>query len=218
MIEDISDGADTSKLKYASVCLCFVFSLLWEKTSLKDNAIVSAAFVFTLVADVFLLLRGDNYEVGITSFLIVHALYLSRLVLFARDLRLRDDESEKLNVKAFKFINIVRVAVMLLLPLVIYLFLNDYFTAANILAGECYCMLVGNAALCFCFLKNKQMRVFGIALILFALCDFCVGAFNIFSRGFIYEFSSVMMWGFYLPSQVLISLSSAAFNENGFKA
>jgi len=210
MAQDMLRNADTSKLKYASVCLCFVFSLLWEKSNLKDNAIVSAAFVFTLIADVFLLLKNDKYEAGIISFLVVHLLYLIRLLLFARDFKVCDNASEKVNIKAFKLINIVRIAVMVLLPLVIYLFLNDYFTATNILAGECYCMLVGNAALCFCFLKNKKMRVFGIALILFALCDFCVGAFNIFSHGFIYEFSSVMMWGFYLPSQVLICLSSVA--------
>lgn len=211
MARDMSGNADTTKLKYASVLLCFVFSLLWEKSNLKDNAIVSAAFVFTLIADVFLLLKNDKYEAGIISFLAVHSLYLIRLALIARNFKSCDNSTEKVNIKAFRFINIVRVGVMILLPLVIYLFLNDYFTATNILAGECYCMLISNAALCFCFLKNKKMRFFGIALILFALCDFCVGAFNIFSHGFIYDFSSVMMWGFYLPSQVLICLSSVAF-------
>lgn len=173
MSRDMSGNADTSKLKYASVCLCFVFSLLWEKSNLKDNAIVSAAFVFTLIADVFLLLKNDRYEAGIISFLVVHVLYLIRLALFVRDLKSCGNQSDKVNIKAFKFINIARIAVMIILPLVIYLFLDDYFTVANVLACECYCMLVSNAALCFCFLKQKKcafsvLRLYCLRFAIFA--------------------------------------------------
>jgi len=47
--------------------------------------------------------------------------------------------------------------------------------------------------------------IFAAGLTLFVCCDLCVGMFNL---GILRAFSSVGMWLFYLPSQVLIVLSA----------
>jgi hypothetical protein len=62
---------------------------------------------------------------------------------------------------------------------------------------------------------NKGLLLFALGMCLFLLCDINVGIFNM--SGFIilseragkilYNISSILMWTFYAPSQVLISLS-----------
>lgn len=63
--------------------------------------------------------------------------------------------------------------------------------------------------------SNKRgIRCFAVGFLLFLLCDINVGLFNL--SGFlsvgpvydiIYGISSILMWTFYAPSQVLIALS-----------
>lgn len=53
-------------------------------------------------------------------------------------------------------------------------------------------------------LGKKGLRRFAWGLLLFVGCDVCVGAWNL---GLFEDFSRVGMWFFYLPSQVLITLS-----------
>ena len=65
-------------------------------------------------------------------------------------------------------------------------------------------------------LKSKGNLLFAIGMLLFLFCDINVGLFNL--SGFvtlpkelyelIYFFSSILMWTFYAPSQVLIALSA----------
>jgi len=62
--------------------------------------------------------------------------------------------------------------------------------------------------------KSRDIRLFAWGMVLFLLCDINVGIFNL--SGFInvgpvyevlYGISSISMWLFYAPSQVLIVLS-----------
>ena len=58
-------------------------------------------------------------------------------------------------------------------------------------------------------LRGKKQRLFALGLVLFLCCDLCVGAFNepgLVPSG-VYSFARVGMWLFYLPAQVLITLS-----------
>ena len=57
-----------------------------------------------------------------------------------------------------------------------------------------------------------ENRLFCVGLFLFLACDVCVGLHNSpdylpFVPPWITAFSQIAMWGFYLPSQVLIVLS-----------
>lgn len=61
-----------------------------------------------------------------------------------------------------------------------------------------------NAAGAFALKKH----LFAIGLVLFILCDLCVGAYNLaLYFDYTLNFAQVGMWFFYLPSQVLIVLS-----------
>lgn len=56
---------------------------------------------------------------------------------------------------------------------------------------------------------GRRFRLFSAGLVLFLCCDICVGGWNVpwlLSRGAV-EFARVGMWLFYLPAQVLITLS-----------
>jgi len=51
-----------------------------------------------------------------------------------------------------------------------------------------------------------------IGMVLFLLCDINVALYNILNEGLFYNISSISMWLFYLPSQVLLSLSGYKYN------
>ena len=62
--------------------------------------------------------------------------------------------------------------------------------------------------------RGRQRRIFAAGLTLFAGCDLCVGLFNVLPPSApLYPVSSVGMWFFYLPSQVLIALSALPEKE-----
>jgi hypothetical protein len=68
---------------------------------------------------------------------------------------------------------------------------------------------------------DKSDSIFAAGLVLFLLCDINVGLFNL--SGFVsvtgrvveilYSLSSILMWTFYAPSQVLIAISSDNFRQ-----
>jgi hypothetical protein len=74
------------------------------------------------------------------------------------------------------------------------------------------------AAVC---IKERYIVIFAIGMVLFLLCDINVGIFNladflvIDSNLFksIYGFSSIGMWLFYLPAQVLLAISLSFKSE-----
>lgn len=208
-INDLAGGNDMIYLKYASVCLCFLFSLKMRRGNALDCVMVSAGLALTLAADVFLLLLSEGYETGISLFILVHFIYFARLIVICFDRSKVDERFKKRGLVVFVVLNCARLVIMLAIPFAVKRLLPDYYLAENVLAAECFCNLTFNAASCFCFTRVlKKARLFAAGLILLALCDLCVGAFNVFSSGFIYDFASAFMWAFYLPSQVAIALSS----------
>ena len=77
------------------------------------------------------------------------------------------------------------------------------------------CMLVGNAVESFSLVgRGKNFKIFAIGLCLFVCCDVCVGIYNIGSvlnvglPEILVEKSVLAAWVFYLPSQIMISLSA----------
>ena len=66
----------------------------------------------------------------------------------------------------------------------------------------------------FWTLNGARQRAFALGLTLFVGCDTCVGLFNVLPAGSpLYFPASVGMWLFYLPSQVLIALSTLPEKE-----
>lgn len=211
---DLTGLADSTGVKYAAICLCCATAFTGCKTT--DGKLVAAALCLTVAADWFLLVWKGASEAeqlrGIGLFIVVQLIYAYRLwrqrdkrmippALFFRILPLC------LGLLSF-FIQIVRNPIGFygkmqpVLVLAVFYFCN---LIAN--AGEACGYIPGVSGYlwlrydtAFDPLRNR----FACGLLLFVLCDLCVGACN---RGILTFFTWWGSWLFYLPSQVLIVLS-----------
>ena len=175
----VGSGWSTA-LKYGSILLCFLLSCGGSQD--PDRRLVRAALGVTLLADLFLLVLGRWYLAGVGAFCVVQALYfvLLRLAL-----------SGAVLLVAGRF-----SALEPLTALSVF-----YFTqlAANALES---------------LFLGRRYAAFSAGLVLFVCCDLCVGLQNLSAflpvsgHGGLFAFARVGMWLFYLPSQVLITLSA----------
>lgn len=175
-------GDQTTPIKYAGVVLCLAFSLL------GTDRLVPVALALTAGADWFLLVRNDRYAAGIALFLCVQTVYYLRLR------RMGAGAAYPLRAG-------------LALGLGAGLYLLRLASPVNLLAGLYFSQLLSNTVLAW--RAGRPGRLFAVGLTLFVGCDVCVGLFNALPPGSPpYSAASVGMWFFYLPSQVLITLSA----------
>lgn len=194
------DMPDPIYLKYAGVLLCVavLVAVMFFRDATLDNVIMLAALFFTAVSDLFILVLGKYYEIGLLTFIIVQALYLYRLY---------SDRLKKIYITLC-----VRLGVMVAL-IITFAVLN----MLNLLIAECaiyITMLSANVVYAFIICKKSVNNLlFAIGLTLFLGCDICVGlhnfgtVLNVALPIWLTKTVSVAMWAFYLPSQVLITLS-----------
>ncbi len=186
-------GGDTIPIKYFGVLLCLGFALL-ACVRWGGDWLVPPALALTAGADWFLLVRNDHYAVGIILFLCVQTVYF---------LRLRRAGAPA----AYP----LRAGLALAAGLGLYLL--NMASPVNLLAGLYFSQLLSNTIPAWTR-RGRQRRIFAAGLTLFAGCDLCVGLFNVLPPSApLYPVSSVGMWFFYLPSQVLIALSALPEKE-----
>ncbi len=183
-----SYSGTTIAFKYAGILLCLLFSILCACSG--GDPFVPAAQLFTASADFFLLVINEYYLAGILLFIGAQTVYLIRLYRRAGKIWLP-----------------ARIACALLAVLI--LCIVKMYSLLNLAAVLYFSLLLINMAVSWT-LKTGMWREFSIGLSLFVLCDICVGLFNLGKSmpAGLYHFSEIGMWLFYLPSQVLISLSS----------
>ena len=179
-------------LKYLSILLCFCFVLGTGQG--QDGLLMKTALGFTLLADLFLLVLNRWYLVGVACFCVVQLLYLTRIAGL---------QPEKLPLRLALRVLLAVAALMIAWGLGAL----DGLTALSLFY---FSQLICNA------LERRSLgapfRGFALGLFLFLGCDLCVGLQNLSAwfpaaGGPLVEFARVGMWLFYLPSQVLISLS-----------
>lgn len=171
-------GIDSTYIKYSGIVLCLIFAIYNRKK------FQSASMVFTLIADFFLLVLNNHYEIGLLSFIIVQIIYFYFL-----------GNIEKSYFNMFLFIRGFLIIVgSLILPL---------FNAMNLL-NELVLIYFINLLLNAIEAWISGNRTLAIGLALFVCCDVCVGLHNINAA---FKLATFLMWVFYLPSQVLIVLS-----------
>ncbi len=184
---------DTVPVKYLGILLCLGFSLP-ARAKWGGDGLIPPALALTAGADWFLLVRNDRYALGIALFLCVQTVYYLRLR------RMGAGSGWPL-----------RAALALAAGAGLYLL--GLASPVNLLAGLYFSQLLSNTALAWT-VKGRPGRLFALGLTLFVGCDLCVGLFNLRPPDpVLYCLVSVGMWFFYLPSQVLITLSALPGKE-----
>ena len=191
-----SSGLLSTILKYCSILLCFFFGLMYGKT--KDRILVISALGLTAAADVFLLVLDTNYPAGVLCFCGVQMLYYCRL----------------LRAGGFAFLPFLPVRFLLTGCMFVFLGILHTWNLLTAAGVFYFTQLLFNAAESLAVRRiNLQHRLFSAGLILFLCCDICVGLFNLSPAAPfsvpepVLSFAQNGVWFFYLPSQVLITLS-----------
>ncbi|NLY47538.1 MAG: hypothetical protein GX059_00745 [Clostridiales bacterium] len=198
-------------VKFAVVVLCFLYVITSNNTKSKDYIYLCLAITFTVISDC-LILYTEYYLYGVITFTAAQQLHGIRL-----DILREREEGNPINRSRTLAL---RLLSQIVLGTVVYAMLmlagvgNDALLAVSILYFISLCFnVIRSIMLCF-HGKSRDIRLFAWGMVLFLLCDINVGIFNL--SGFInvgpvyevlYGISSISMWLFYAPSQVLIVLS-----------
>jgi peptidoglycan biosynthesis protein MviN/MurJ (putative lipid II flippase) len=215
-------------IKYSSIILCFLVSILSTKNSLvdvdngidlhshaseninsvnyRDIELLQWGMFITVIADLCLVIF-DFYILGLMFFSLVQITYSVRYA------------PEKCKTTLINFF--ITFLCIGLLYLISSLFSKEFNFLIPISLFYSICLLTSVIKSIKSF-KSKMytspynyMIVFG--MILFLLCDICVALSNITvalpqTAGFIIRFQlivSFLIWVFYLPSQLLLALSGS---------
>ncbi len=199
-------------IKFVGILDCFVMAVyIAASNRAKISIFISLSLAFTLVADFFLIFPGRDIRPGLLSFIFAHIIYLCIIENF-KIKRILPELVIRLGIASVVTIPISRVAGF------------DYLSIFEMaLYGTIFVMNYIN-----CILKvmdryqgrpesikhkeeipNSFLRLLFVGLSLFILCDINVALFNVLREGAVYHISSVLMWVFYLPSQVLLVLASS---------
>lgn len=210
-----SSIALSSGIKYSVIILCFCYALFSKKDADKSILnIMRAAFLFTLVSDLFLLLL-DYYFMGLLTFIIVQILYQIRI-----SYTIYEDKNEKWKLILRRVMLILFLQSLMTLVICTILFVSGVSLEGLLIVSVLYFIgiltnTLGAIRLAAIKPRNSALVRFAVGMVLFLLCDINVGLFNL--SGFItlshriselvYSLSSILMWTFYAPSQVMLALS-----------
>lgn len=199
----------SSYIKFLVIILCFCYVFFFGKNS--DKGIIfcmKTAMFFTLVSDLFLLIL-DYYIYGVLTFIVVQQFYSIRLMLAAHRKR-----------SWFAFRVFLQLAIAMGVCLVLWLAGVKPDILLAISAFYFISILTNTFTAAGYAVRNRMDQcnvLFAVGMVLFLLCDINVGFFNM--SGFIalperlyqllYSMSSILMWAFYAPAQVILVLSAS---------
>lgn len=195
-LDQFMPQVNTNLLKYGGIILCVLMSLLLVRQG--GDKLVAWALVLTLGADTFLLLLDRWYLVGILLFYAVQVLYLFRLL--------------RVTGRPMLLGRMVLFAALLLLLTKLDAFTS--ITAAVSLYMSQFCFNVFQSL----GLRGRDGKLFSWGLLLYFCCDLCVGIYNgaaLFPETLV-RLAGMGMWLFYLPGQVLITLSGRSHLQGEF--
>ncbi|WP_408629709.1 lysoplasmalogenase family protein [Alkaliphilus flagellatus] len=206
-IFNIQDFISSDILKYISIIFCFLITLILGENCLdkKDISLLQTGLFITVFADLFLLIL-DYYILGITLFCFVQIIYYIRYKGY------RDS------------FTIVRFIIIFLFIMAVYFTLNIFIIKIDFILAIAFfysiCLMTSTIEAIKAFKNNlypypnNYMVLWG--MIFFFLCDINVAISNLTREIFVplYNISILLIWFFYLPSQILLSISGNKFKEN----
>lgn len=204
----------SNRVKFTVVVLSFIYVIIRGKGNHRQIIFLRYALALTVISDV-LILFSDYYFYGVITFIFAQQLYGMRITaLFERERLFWD---RKIPLKAAFLMLLCQGAVSTIVGILLWAMGMDInpLLVVSILYFVCISTNVARSLkLSKCFWHYRDIRYFTIGMILFLLCDINVGLFNMSdfmtpgpAYQTIYSISSILMWTFYGPSQVLIALS-----------
>ncbi len=196
---------ENAYIKYATVCLAFLFALgLYVRVSLNgkmtyDSLLLVLGLAFTLVSDLFLLVKVEFFEVGLLTFICAQLCYFARI----------ERNKPWLVASIFSRVLLSLVAIIVLVVLgevnALYVLVVIYFVqlVANFVESV-ICVFTAKGRI-----ERTQAIVLSVGFLLFIGCDVCVGLTNLYDG-----MANELIWLFYTPSQVLIALSNRRIYES----
>lgn len=202
----------SSNIKFISIVICFAITLFISKHNIYDRVditILRLALFFTTVADFNMVILQNN-KVGILFFIIVQSLYIIRHGRFI-DINGQVQYKHKdiymfiLYIFIFVFIKNINIfsrenTILSLALMYTLLLIQSLITAYKTFNNN--------------FFQPVTCKIISIGITLFFLCDLNVGfsniSFYLLNIQHIKNLENIflpLIWFFYLPSQILISLS-----------
>lgn len=196
-------GPANRYISFACILFTFLYSLLFTSKENKKY-LINIGLLFTVFSDISLvLIRPMNQSTGMTTFLITQICYFLYLYF-------NTDNSKSKNIHL-----ITRITLNLLTIIITIIVLKKKTDYLSIISMLYYINLIINVIVAFT--KTKKSILLPLGLLLFLCCDTLIGIreaagvyLNISETSLLYKmaYSSFNFpWVFYIPSQVIITLS-----------
>jgi len=190
-------------IKFLAIVICFAIAITGRNAlNGRDYRLLSAALLFTLFADFFLVIL-HNYPIGVAFFCVVQVLYNVRF-------------GGKKRLKILPFV--------LVIPAVIFAVYGNILVAVSLVYAQLF--FLSYAAMVRSVRKGawpapNSLLVF-IGMTAFFLCDICVaiwnlGEINVEVSAAVANFANYAIWLFYAPSQICLALSARRFAASACK-
>ena len=195
---DFIDTTISNYIKYASIIICLLMSLYIaiRKKGEFCSVFTSFGLLFTVISDYFLLLNHDNnlFIIGVFTFFVGQVFYFIMLL-------------KRRNFSHLYFDLGIRIILTLIIIFVsLGIKLDTLTTLALIYFVELFANFVSSLTL---IKRDKKVVFLSLGLFLFILCDINVALNNLRIESSTLRFVVFyLMWLFYLPSQVIISINS----------
>ena len=199
----VTHGDTANLFRFAAILLACAFCFLIRENT-ADYYCIQVGMIFTVMADWYLVMSEPRMQQdGMVCFSIVQLAYA--VLLFT------GHESRKAAVRHVG----ARLGLCAVAVCSAFIVLGEGADALSLISMFYYANILMNAVVAFCQIRRSV--VFPIALVLFVLCDTCIGldlmfrqylgATDVGAVGFIANLGFDISWAFYLPSQMLIPLS-----------
>ena len=214
----------SNRIKFGVVILCLCYTLLRRSEDAgKELFLLRSALFFTVISDFIILFMEDSlYFYGVLTFILVQQLYGMRLIL-------KDQPSDSTAGRnKLIILTLFKIGIQVAVSALVYLVLNYLGISLDrliVVTVFYFVSLVTNTIysirIAILLRGVRSNLLFALGMIMFLLCDINVGLFNLSDfvslpehiSGVIYTISSILMWTFYAPSQVLIALSADNFRQ-----
>lgn len=208
----IGDPPVSNMLKFISIILCFFIGLLIGKDRLSrmDRFLLQLGLFFTVLADLSFLIL-ENYSLGLGLFCLVQIIYYNRY---------RRGPVHSQPLQSFAFLKFFLIFLIVLASVYLVNLTRvkvDFLYGLGFFYAICLISSTGQALGAFRkkLYPSPNRYLILIGMVLFLLCDtsialsFAGRLFNLAN----YSVFALLVWPFYLPSQLLLALSGYGFRR-----